>query len=456
MSWACSRVLLPVILGIFFSVLFPQTSQAIPAFARKFDLSCGSCHTKPPRLNAFGEAFHMAGFQIPLTEEGEIRKKRKIGRIWSEADLLNILALRVTGNLAESFNGGDPSETHITLPQELELYLAGTLTQRVSYFFSLESESRVIEGTSGGFEEKSSFGLGREFFFMFHLERHGKVHSGMRGPMRMGPMVMVGKIDPSTNFSYPTNRQLLLNVPGRVQSGGIHRFTLAPYAFGSKFFGIETGAGESVEVTREVLYHTPGDFGLDVHAMWGRFLFQAGLLQGLGAGAVDVNQKKDPYLMLRMNFGGRHYHSGSLSGLVYWGNDTATVQNSPVDWLRYGFSANIKYRYLDLYGAVIWDNLSSLPTGASGTFDDTAWGLTVEADYLVSDQWLLSARYDQMNTGGFLNEKADGKVLSLQARYYLRDNLAFYLRDSYNVEDVTTNPLQNFRNLAILGLDFAF
>jgi hypothetical protein len=452
-----------LILGLLLPVLMPEPSEAIPAFARKYDLSCGSCHTKPPRLNAFGEAFHMAGFQIPMTMEGEIRKKRNIGRIWSETDLLNIFALRATGNFVESFTGGDPAETNLTLPDELELYLAGTLTQEISYFFSLENESREIEGTGGTFSERSRFGLGREFFLMFNLQPllrgPGSGDQGDHGPAHAvihGPMLMAGKVDPSTNFSYPTNRQFLLDLPGRVESGGMNRFTLTPYAFAAKFFGIETGNGDSVEVTRQVLYNTEGDFGLDLHAMLGQFLIQAGAMQGLDAGAADANPKKDPYLMLRMNFGGERYHSGSLSGLVYWGNDTAGVDNELVDWLRYGLSWNIKYRYLDLYGAVIWDKLSDLPAGTADTFDDTAWGLTAEGDYLATDRLLLSLRYDQMNAGGLSAEKADGKVLSLQGRLYLRDNLALYLRDSYNIEDVSDNPLQNFRNLIALGVDLDF
>jgi len=267
------RLFLGLWILVFMVTAFPSVSSAIPAFARKHDLTCTSCHTKPPRLNAFGEAFHMAGFQIPVTEEGQIKKKRKIGRIWSEVNFLNIFSLRTTGNFVEAFNGGNIPETNLTLPHAVELYLAGTVTENISYFFELENETKEIEGLDGGlFEEKSRFGLGKEFFLMFNLdpfvknpfsnnkgEMEGEKGMPMRGPMVMGPMVMVGKIDPSTNFSYPTNRQFVLNVPGTVDSGGgIQRFSLTPYAFASKFYGMRTGSGKSVEVTKSVLYNTTG------------------------------------------------------------------------------------------------------------------------------------------------------------------------------------------------------
>ncbi len=435
-------------------------AKAIPAFARKYDLSCTSCHTKPPRLNAFGEAFHMAGYQIPKTKEGELRKKRRIGRINSEIELLNIFALRATGNFAESYSGGKPAETNLALPREIELYFGGTFTDDVSYFFNLSNEIDAVEGIENNlFEQKTAFGLGKEFFLMFDLGPglFKKPSGAMASPMMMGPMIMVGKVDPSTNFSYSTNRQFIINNPGRVdKDGNIQRFTLTPYAFASKFFGLQTGSGKSLEVTRSVLYNTSGDFGLDVHAMVGRFMLQAGVMQGIEAGTSDANEKKDPYLMARMNFGGTNYFSGSVSGLANWGNDTAMVNNQLIDWFRYGFAGNIKYKLLDIYGAIIWDKLSGLPSSVAGNFDDTAMGLTIEGDLLVTDQHLLSIRYDHLESGGFINQKADGKTLTFQVRKYYRDNFALFLRDTVNVGSVSDNPLQNFRNLVAIGLDIDF
>lgn len=459
-----------VFLPVFFLSIFPSASEAVPAFARKYDLSCTSCHTKPPRLNAFGEAFHMAGFQIPMTREGEIKKKARIGRIYSETEFLNIFSIRVSGNFLEAFNGGDRGELSLAFPQAVELYLAGTFNDDISYFFELENESIEIEGLEdGGFEEKSNFGIGKEFFLMFDLsDLRTKVfpqqEHQMGRPMIMGPMIMVGKIDPSTNFSYPTNRQFVLNVPGRVGgSGKIERFTLAPYAFASKFYGMQTAGGEALEVTKSVLYNSTGDYGADLHFMAGNIMIQTGVMQGLRSGNRDANTQKDPYLMGRMNFGREAYISGSVSGLVYWGNDTGQVPRAIglmgsefIDWLRYGVAANIKIKLLDLYGAIIWDRIKDLPEGLEPDFDDTAYGLTLEADFLASDHILLSLRYDQLQAGGLISDKANGKLLTLQTRYYVRDNFSVILRDSLNLGEVSSNPIQNYRNLFVLGVDFDF
>ncbi len=416
----------------------------------------------------------MAGLQIPTVYEGEIKSKRRIGRVMSETDFLNIFAARTTGDFIRSYSGGQQEETSITLPQDFSFYLAGNFTDGISYFFELEHEAIHIEGTKEGrFEEGSRLGLGKEFFFMFDLPillsrdlsgMAGMTREGMHhgsGAMIHGPMMMAGKIDPSTSFSYPTNRQLILNLPGRVtDTGKMERLRLTPYAFASKFFGVMTADSEPVEVTRSVLYNTTGDLGIDTHMMIGPLLIQAGVMQGLLSGPTDSNPKKDPYLMGRINFGGKRYISGSLSGLAYRGYDTARVptgvnQTTLVDWLRYGVAGNIRYRLLDFYGAFIWDTLKG-QDHLSATFDKKAAGFTIEGDYLTTDRTLLSLRYDQMNSGGLIAEKTDGKVLTAQARYYLRDNFSFYLRDSYNLKEANRNPLRNFRNLVALGLDFDF
>lgn len=45
-----------------------QSVGAIPAFARKYKVSCSMCHAPIPRLNAFGEAFAANGFEFAVGE----------------------------------------------------------------------------------------------------------------------------------------------------------------------------------------------------------------------------------------------------------------------------------------------------------------------------------------------------------------------------------------------------
>ena len=59
-------------LGIVFAaligcvVLFDASrAQAIPAFARRYEKSCQTCHTVYPALTPFGEAFRRNGYRFP-------------------------------------------------------------------------------------------------------------------------------------------------------------------------------------------------------------------------------------------------------------------------------------------------------------------------------------------------------------------------------------------------------
>src|SRR5438093_9573696 len=54
-----------VLAGMLLAYVDARSVDAIPAFARQYDMQCNACHTRPPRLNRFGEQFHMMGFQIP-------------------------------------------------------------------------------------------------------------------------------------------------------------------------------------------------------------------------------------------------------------------------------------------------------------------------------------------------------------------------------------------------------
>jgi len=52
--------------------LWPTESLAIPAFARKYDLSCVACHAAFPRLNAFGEQFVDNNYRLPNWKDGTV------------------------------------------------------------------------------------------------------------------------------------------------------------------------------------------------------------------------------------------------------------------------------------------------------------------------------------------------------------------------------------------------
>src|SRR5438132_11802625 len=92
---------LPALVIGLVAVAGPGRAEAVPAFARQYDLQCNACHTRPPRLNRFGEQFHMMGFQIPSAAQpgGIVTNVREDATVNTPRDSL---ALRGAGGLLPS------------------------------------------------------------------------------------------------------------------------------------------------------------------------------------------------------------------------------------------------------------------------------------------------------------------------------------------------------------------
>src|ERR1700686_1898467 len=61
-----------VVVGLMLASV-PKTS-AIPAFSRKYQTSCTTCHSDYPELNDFGEAFKKNGFKFPKDDETFVKE----------------------------------------------------------------------------------------------------------------------------------------------------------------------------------------------------------------------------------------------------------------------------------------------------------------------------------------------------------------------------------------------
>jgi hypothetical protein len=53
---------------------YPSPSVAIPAFARKYETSCLTCHSVYPRLTPFGEAFRRNGYRFPGVDSDYVKQ----------------------------------------------------------------------------------------------------------------------------------------------------------------------------------------------------------------------------------------------------------------------------------------------------------------------------------------------------------------------------------------------
>jgi len=136
-------VLASIACAVLLMILNVPTASAIPAFARKYDTSCQTCHVGFPKLNPFGEAFRLNGYRMPKETEEQIKiKPVSLGadaykRIWPKAiypsDLPGQVPLALVVKMASVYNSSlDENGRQIThndfqFPQEVNLFGGGTL-----------------------------------------------------------------------------------------------------------------------------------------------------------------------------------------------------------------------------------------------------------------------------------------------------------------------------------------
>jgi hypothetical protein len=181
-------------------------------------------------------------------------------------------------------------------------------------------------------------------------------------------------------------------------------------AFATKFYGLYDRSGSAISPFASSLYNSGGQTGIDVH---GRpfskaFLYQVGVLNGTNENFGDTNKGKDVYAMLRYDYAQLDYFTVNFSGFIYHGNSNVQVQShQDVNWNRYGISTRATYQMIDLYAAYAVDRITHVPSGVSGAFDATATGLTIETDTYVTNATLLSLRYDNLDAGGMVDQRAN-------------------------------------------------
>jgi hypothetical protein len=64
-----------IVLSVANTLAWAAPAEAVPAFARKYQTSCTTCHTAWPALNPFGEAFRRNGFRFPGDDSDAIKQE---------------------------------------------------------------------------------------------------------------------------------------------------------------------------------------------------------------------------------------------------------------------------------------------------------------------------------------------------------------------------------------------
>lgn len=112
-------------------LFFSNSITAIPAFARKYRMSCTTCHTPFPKLKAYGDEFAANGFV--LSDQDAPRYYVDTGD--DELSLIRDfpIAVRLEGLVTYNNNNSDKSD--FNAPYNLKLLSGGEIAKNISYYF---------------------------------------------------------------------------------------------------------------------------------------------------------------------------------------------------------------------------------------------------------------------------------------------------------------------------------
>jgi hypothetical protein len=264
-------------------LVVPQTSNAIPAFARKYGFNCNMCHTGYPKLNDFGQLFRDNGYQIPGQEGGES----------SIFDSGIPAAIRTTAGYS-LYNSIDNTTLGFNI-YGLDLLAAGVMHKNISFLFvytpRIDEPSADYTGSNNG---KNPVQLAA-------IESANIIFSNV---IQDALNIRIGRFEPSYEL-FSSRRLYYMLQPYEIYANTL---TDNSFNFGSNQIGVEA-TGRLPE----------------------SFKYGLGFINGTGSDP-DNNVNKDIYLNISKTFGkGEGQSAGQRVGLFgYYGWQPASFTGSIV------------------------------------------------------------------------------------------------------------------------------
>jgi hypothetical protein len=471
-------------------------SSAIPAFSRKYQTSCTTCHNNYPELNDFGEAFKKNGFKFPKDDEvfvkeppvllgAKAQKEAFPGAVYpGEIPGYLPIAFRYSGNFNWNTKQPKPIQMTAFVPRT-DLFVPNTFTIISTGSFGPNFSFWIDDDISAG-GTGAGGGLGDgwvKYNDLGHVFRLPKNSLNVR----------FGQFEPDLPFSQARTYYLsgydVFAEPAFSQApcGGaatVCQTTHNPFILGSPQRGIEFGG-------------TPnnGNFNWSV-----AYLDGTGSNYGLG-GALTARNTKDVYLRASYKFnlerdpesrnaiqaagptGPRDHTSIRVGAFYYHGTNQQNYGNSlfPLNptigviqepFYRVGGDIRFRYRKLELYGVGVTghDDNHLVDTTGAGTITKTN-AVTFTGGFIAGNYWIYpwlitTMRYDFVNSpSDFVNGLSRYRTRNTFRPGYqilVRANIKVvgeYQRHwepaSYGT-DASGNPLYYRPNTFVTGIDYVF
>jgi len=151
----------PLALAVVAAVLLGASARpadAIPAFARKYRVSCATCHSPVPRLNAFGEQFAANGFEFAPGEEPRDTVGTGDPLLRLQQNLPIAVRLDAYLSMLSRRNAGQVVVDQ-QLPWVAKVLSGGQIADRISYYmYFLATERGEVAGLEDAYVQFTDIG----------------------------------------------------------------------------------------------------------------------------------------------------------------------------------------------------------------------------------------------------------------------------------------------------------
>jgi hypothetical protein len=403
-------------------------SSAIPAFSRKYQTSCTTCHNNYPELNDFGEAFKKNGFKFPKDDEtfvkeppvllgSKAQKEAFPGAVYpGEIPGSVPVAFRYEGNFTWNRkqpagviaqNGFFTPRTDLFTPNTFTIIGAGSFGPNFSFWVD-DDVSAGGSGAEGGLGDGylkyndlgHSFGLPLNSLNV----RFGQFELDL-------PFTQARTIYPS-DFDIYGQASFACSSPDIPINACVPGTTANPFTLGAPQRGIEFGG-------------YPNN---------GNFTWSVALVNGANDSSA-LRSTKDVYIRVSQRFnlerdpesrnaiqaagptGPRDHTSIRLGAFYYYGKNQLNLDDLSFPGLgvlsepfyRIGADLRFKYRHLELYGVGLYGHdqnhvVNAADTGFQHITPVTFSGGFAGANYWIHPWLITYMRYDFVNSPtDFLN-----------------------------------------------------
>jgi hypothetical protein len=395
-------LLLALILASLALEFVPQSAEAIPAFARRYKLSCTTCHVAIPRLNDFGEMFAGNGYQMP----GDDFADQSIDTGDEKLLLMDRVPLAIRVDSFYRTRTDTNVKADLQTPFAIKLLSSAPIKKNISYYFYFFFNER---GNVSGVEDA---------FIYFN-----DGYEGVDLDLRIGQFQV-------TDVLFAREQRL---------------------TFQDFTYYVTAVSDSNFRLTYDRIIEVKYNFDVTDNLGMG---IVAAVADGNGIGTADNDRNFDSDNF--KNYYGKvsfDYEGQSVGMYGYKGkeNNGSGVDN---DFFRIGpdFSFTF-FDDWDVWGNYLYGKDSNPQFVSNNTTDVVSWGFFAGITHPFSEDWILSLLYNKVKVSGRQDLNAD--TITANISYMLMRNFKLMLEFTGDIEDINAgHPVEE--HTGVFGIVLAF